>query len=83
MILNVNDYKLQVPYIHSILKSDQQRGVALKDTASMISASIGVPVIAVYSIISLQLGMTDEISKSIESLKKFYHLEEIIPIENS
>ena len=82
MIINPNDFATNIPYVHSVLKSDQDRGVSIHDTASLISASIGIPIIATYSIMALQLGMTPEIIRTLDNLKAFYHVDEVIAWKN-
>lgn len=81
--IKLNDYKLQIPYVQAIINSNMEAGLSLSDAVATISASIHLPLIVTYSIMALQMGNTPEILNSIESLKAFYHVDTVVPFENS
>ena len=79
--INLNDYKLQIPYVQTIINDNMESGMTLSDAVATLSASIHLPLIATYSIMALQMGNTPEIESTIESLKTFYHVKMVVPFE--
>lgn len=78
MILDADNYRLQIPYIIGLTK-DKTMEELLK-YSSIVSVASGVPIIIViYYLIELY-GFDLDLYKKIEILKQFYRVTEVINI---
>lgn len=73
MILELDRYRINIPYIKAIIDRD---GFS-HHTVAMVSATLGVPVVAVYHYVGELYGFTDDIHDKIKKLVEFYRYEEI------
>jgi hypothetical protein len=75
MIVELDTYRINFEYVKNALETKKHPDLGRQ--LSELSLTTSCPIIVIYYFAGEILGFNDEINKSIESLKKFYRIEEV------
>jgi len=76
MKIELSKYRINKPYIQEWVTVKKPDDIA--HTASSLAIILSCPVIVVYHYLGEVLGFNEEILGSIERLKKFYQITEVV-----
>ena len=79
MVLDADNYRVNVPAIQNMLKdkSEQERF----DMLGTVSVALGVPIIIVCNYYGELFGFTEQLHEMIERLKKFYGVTHVLNVK--
>lgn len=81
MTLDLNDFRIQVPYIKSWL--DNKPGWKLHEEIGSLALATGVPIVAVGHYIGELYGFTPELNTKIKRDMEFYQVTTILNLTRS
>ena len=78
MVLDANTYRVNIPKIKWVLGGTPEE--KRLDKATMLAAAYKVPIIVMLCYVGELYGFSDDLDISIEKLKKFYAVTEVLNV---